>query len=259
MNFYKMHALGNDFVVFGNPAQTNLPEKELIQYICDRHYGIGADCVVFISSSQTADFGMHVYNPDGFEAEICGNALRCSAQYITECGFFKKRKYFAETRSGIRELRVEGSDITVQIGKPEIVSEGVLDISGISLPYLAVSLGNPHCVIFTSCISDAEFSHLGRAIERHPIFPEGTNVEFAAVSGGNRIAMRVWERGIGETLSCSTGSCACVAAAANKGYCDGTVKVHQSGGIIEVETAESGDMYITGRCTTVFKGTLLNY
>lgn len=257
MNFHKLQALGNDFVIFGNPAQTHLPDKDLIRFICDRHYGIGADCAVFISSSENADFGMHVYNPDGFEAEICGNALRCSAQYITECGFFKKRNYFAETRSGIRQLKVNASDITVQIGKPEIISEGILEVSGITLPYLAVSLGNPHCVIFTSGINDSEFRHLGYSIEHHPIFPEGTNVEFAAVSGGNRIAMRVWERGIGETLSCSTGSCACAAAAFHKGYCDGSVKVHQSGGIIEVETAESGEMYITGRCNTVFKGTLL--
>lgn len=259
MKFFKMQALGNDFVIFGNPAQETLPETELIRHICDRHYGIGCDSAVFISNSQNADFGMHIYNPDGFEAEICGNALRCSAQYVAENGFFKKRLFTAETLSGIRYLKVDDGNVTAQIGKPAITDHGTLNVSGIPFEFTSVSMGNPHCVIFTSSLSESEFHHFGPAIEHHPLFPNGTNVEFAAVSGDNRIAMRVWERGIGETLSCSTGSCACIAAALNKGACGDRFYVHQPGGIITVDIRESGDMYITGKCTTVFKGTLSDH
>lgn len=256
MQFYKMQSLGNDFIVFGSPAQTTLPKDEYIRFLCDRHYGIGADCAVFIGASDRADFFMHVYNPDGFEAEICGNALRCSSQYVAECGFFRKRYFVAETHSGIRSLKVDNEDITTEIGVPHILNKGWLDICGMSLPYTSVSLGNPHCVVFCSNLSNDDFFVLGPAIENHLLFPEGTNVEFAAVTNGNKIAMRVWERGIGETLSCSTGSCACAAAAIDEGLCEGKIHVHQPGGIIEVETRSCGNMFITGSCKTVFKGNI---
>ena len=199
---------------------------------------------------------MHVYNPDGFEAEICGNALRCSAQYVAECGFFKKRSFVAETRSGPRALMVNDNIITAEIGTPRILNKGWLDVQGVSLPFISISLGNPHCVVFCSNLNDNDFYTLGPEIENHPYFPEGTNVEFAAISSGNKIAMRVWERGIGETLSCSTGSCACVAAAMHEGLCDGTVQVHQPGGIITVDTRNCGNMFISGICKTVFKGNI---
>lgn len=257
MQFCKMQALGNDFVIFGNPSQQTCPKKEFIQFLCNRHYGVGGDCAIYISASEKADYFMHVYNPDGFEAEICGNALRCSAKYVCDCGFFKKRSFIAETRSGIRELKVNGDIITAEIGKPEIINKGELDISGISLPYISVSLGNPHCVIFvTYGLHDSEFNHYGYHIEHHPLFPQGTNVEFACITDNDRIVMRVWERGIGETLSCSTGSCACVAAAQHEGLCGNSVQVYQPGGIIQVETRQHGNMYITGKCVNVFKGTL---
>lgn len=257
MQFYKMQALGNDFIVFGSPAKTTLPKSEKIRFLCNRHYGIGADCAVFIGNSGNADFFMHVFNPDGLEAEICGNALRCSAQYVSEKGFFRKKSFIAETRSGARSLKINQSNVTAEIGVPRVINKGWLDIEGISLPYTSVSLGNPHCVIFCSNLSNDDFYRLGPKLENHPLFPEGTNVEFAAVSSGNKIAMRVWERGIGETLSCSTGSCACVAAAMNEGICENNVEVHQPGGIIQVETKGCGNMFITGSCKTVFKGTIV--
>lgn len=256
MQFYKMQALGNDFVVFGSPAKSALPKDGFIRFICDRHYGVGADCAIFIGGSECADFFMHVYNPDGFEAEICGNALRCSAQYVAERGFFKKRSFVAETRSGVRTLKVNGENITAEIGTPHILNKGRLDICGMSLPYISVSLGNPHCVVFCSNLSNNDFFTLGPTIERHPYFPEGTNVEFAAISNGNKIAMRVWERGIGETLSCSTGSCACAAAAISEGFCENIIQVHQPGGIITVDTKNCGNMFISGSCKTVFKGNI---
>ncbi len=259
MTFHKIQALGNDFIVFGSPSQKTLPKAELIQKLCDRHYGIGADSVIFISESNIGDYFMHIYNPDGFEAEICGNALRCSAKYVLSCGYFNKKSLIAETKSGTRKISVENDYFKTEIGKPKIINTGELFVSGVSLPYTSVSLGNPHCVIFLTYGLDNEiFAHYGKEIESHPLFPNKTNVEFACVTDNNRIVMRVWERGIGETLSCSTGSCACVAAAQYNGICGNNVQVYQQGGIIEVETAEDGNMYISGLCKTVFKGSFIN-
>lgn len=257
MQFIKMHSHGNDFVVFGSPTENSLPDVALIRLLCDRHYGVGADCSIFIGASDTQDYYMHVYNPNGFEAEMCGNALRCSARYVYECGYFTKRSLTAETKSGPRSLIVNDDSIHTEIGKAHIIQKGEIELYGISLPYIFLSMGNPHCVVFVSQLSDNDFSLFGPAIETNSIFPEGTNVEFARVIDRNNIAMRVWERGIGETLSCVTGSCAVVAAAIKSNLCSGIVKVHQSGGCVEVETKECGNMLVTGNCTIVFKGKLL--
>ena len=256
MQFYKMQALGNDFVIFGSPAQKTLPDRDFIKYLCNRHYGVGADCAIFIAESKYADFFMHVYNPDGFEAEICGNALRCSAKYVTEKGFFKKRNFVAETLSGMRSLSVTKNGIRAEIGTPKIESNGNIEVCGVRFPYVSVSLGNPHCVIFVAGLRDDEFSFYGSQIENHPMFTNGTNVEFAVITGSGKIAMRVWERGIGETLSCSTGSCACVAAAIEQGYNEDTFEVYQPGGVITVN-CENNNMYITGECVSIFKGELI--
>lgn len=256
LQFFKMHALGNDFAVFGSPSQTQPPKPERIAFLCDRHYGIGADCAVFIGNSERADYSMHVYNPDGFEAEMCGNALRCSAQYVSENGFFKRKTLTAETLSGLHSLKIGENDVTAEIGKAIITDKGNIELAGKVFPYTAVSMGNPHCVIFTKPLSDAEFFFYGRVAEKHPNFPNGTNVEFATIAAPDKISMRVWERGIGETLSCSTGSCACVAAAHDSGSCPASVRVFQAGGVITVEPRECGNMFITGSCTTVFKGNI---
>ncbi len=257
MQFMKMHALGNDFCIFGNPNEKTLPEKALIQHISDRHYGIGCDCAIFIGHSASADYFMHVYNPDGFEAEICGNALRCSAKYICDNGYFKKRNFSVETNCGLRNIFVEGDIITTDIGIPTVMEKSFLNVGGITVPFVYVSVGNPHCVVFVRGHSDEEFSFLGKNIENHPHFPNGTNVEFARISGEDTIEMRVWERGIGETLSCTTGSCACVAAANALGYSFEKCNVIQPGGTVTVICIENGLMKVTGECTTVFKGTLL--
>lgn len=254
MKFLKIHAFGNDFVVFGNPSSFTQPTKNLISALCDRHYGVGADCAIFVGKSKNCDYSMHVYNPDGFEAEMCGNALRCAAKYVHLKGFFKKKSFICETLSGVRSVKIEDDTITTEIGKPEILNIGSLEINDMCLPYTFISLGNPHCVVFTASLNDEEFEYLGPAIENHILFPEGTNVEFAAITDNNRIAMRVWERGIGETLSCVTGSCACVAAAHNRLKMSSSVNVFQKGGIVTVDVTETGDMFVTGKCTAVFEG-----
>ncbi len=257
MNFWKMESLGNDFIVFGSPSNATLPNKNLITRISDRKYGVGADCVICISSAKDADFGMHVYNPNGFEAEICGNALRCTAKYIADNGFYKKRTYYVATNSGIRALVNNNDNITVEIGHADILKNGILEVCGKTFEYFSVSVGNPHCVIFVSSISDELVYYFGRAIENHPLFPNGTNVEFANIISDDEIEIRIWERGIGETLSCSTGSCAVVEAARHQLKIAPFVRVKQPGGIIEVETKSCGNMFITGRCNTVFKGNYL--
>lgn len=257
MNFHKMQALGNDFCVFGSPNEKTTPSEDIISHICDRHYGIGCDCAVYIGHSEQADYYMHVFNPDGFEAEICGNALRCSAKYVYDSGYFKKRVLCVETKSGFKKITVRENKITTEIGKPHIEEKSILSIAGVALPFVAVSMGNPHCVIFVRNLSDEEFAFFGKSLEIHPHFPNGTNVEFANIINDATIEMRVWERGIGETLSCTTGSCACVAAGNALGYSFKTCKVVQPGGTITVSCDESSLMSVCGECTTVFKGTLL--
>lgn len=258
MHFTKMQAYGNDFVVFGTPASTVLPKVELIKEICDRHYGIGADCAVFVQKSKKYDYFMHVYNPDGFEAEICGNALRCSVGYVLNNGYFTKKQFTVETLSGPRSIVADCNKIITEIGKARIIEKGNLHLSGITLPYVFVDLGNPHCVVFINSITDDEFCCFGKLIENHPNFPNGTNVEFVSFLNNDTAIMRVWERGIGETLSCTTGSCACVAAGIELGLCEKNVSVQQAGGIIKVETRNCGNIFVTGECKTVFKGTFKN-
>ncbi len=256
MRFHKMHSMGNDFVVFGSPYNTALPDKNVLTHLCDRRCGIGADCAIYIGKSKQFDYFMHVYNPDGFEAEICGNALKCSAKYVFDRGYYKRNHLFAETLSGTRRLSVLNDSVHAEIGKPYILQQGTLDICGIPLPFASVSVGNPHCVVFVSKLTDDQFYTLAPSIENHPSFPNGTNVEFANIINENNIEMRVWERGIGETLSCITGSCACVAAANALAPCGCKVSVHQRGGIAEITIDKNGNMFNNGKVSTVFTGTI---
>jgi diaminopimelate epimerase len=256
LNFSKMQALGNDFCVFGSPADKKQPDAEFIRALCDRHYGVGCDCAVFIGHSETADYFMHVYNPNGFEAEICGNALRCSAKYVCDNGYFTKRLLNVQTKSGVSKVSVVSDSIITEIGTAKIIESDFLNIAGIGIPFVSVSLGNPHCVIFVKNLSDEEFAFLGKSIENNPRFENGTNVEFAFISSPDSIEMRVWERGIGETMSCSTGSCACVAAANHLGKDFNKCDVIQQGGTITVTVNENGSMTAIGDCKTVFRGSL---
>ena len=257
MNFLKIQALGNDFVIWGTPSNTVLPDEEAIRFLCDRHYGIGADSAVYIARSNNADYAMHIYNPDGFEAEMCGNALKCSMQYCIERGFFNKRCAIVETKSGLRSVYESDGLITAEIGKATILEKGVLNIAGLQFPYRLISVGNPHCVIFTDEAIGDEFPYIASAIENHPNFPNKTNVEFARYLDDNTIDIRIWERGIGETLSCVTGSCACVEAVVDQFNLNGKFKVKQAGGIVEVDRKECRTAFVTGKCETVYKGTII--
>lgn len=256
MKFTKMQALGNDFMIVGSPRSHFMPDGDLIAEVCDRKYGIGCDCFVTVGASENADYRMRVFNPDGFEAEMCGNALRCSAKYVFSSGYSTKKCFSVETLSGIRraELSEDGSNVRAFVGVPEIESFGSISLAGLEFPYVSVSVGNPHCVLFTGGIGDGDFRICGRAAETHPMFPNGTNVEFAAVSHSGDILLRIWERGIGETLSCATGSCAAAFAAYKDGRCGSSVSVHQPGGTLSVDIDGSGNTSVLGECRTVFRG-----
>ena len=260
MNFTKMQAAGNDFVVLeAGKAEKNWPE--LAKAMCERHFGIGADGLLLVLPSATADFQMRIFNPDGSEAEACGNGIRCLAKYVIEKGLTKGRvsNISVETKSGIRKINLyyDGSEISkiqVGMGEPEFKAENIpvlveqegsslLDIKpimgyhitldGDELSLSIVSMGNPHAVYFCSNpVSEFPLSRLGPMVEQHGIFPNRVNFEVAKVISREYIEARVWERGVGETLACGSGTCAIAVMARLHGYTDDNVKVKLPGGVL---------------------------
>ena len=232
LNFWKMHGLGNDYIVIDNRG-VELSEDELPDLaikLCRRRVGVGADGLLLVCNSRVADAKMRIFNPDGTEAEMCGNGIRCFAKYCFENGIAKKNLISVETLAGIKELRlkVEGGAVTsvrVNMGSPcfeaekiPIIGNGTfinkpLDVDGKILMATALSMGNPHCVIFVNNIDDYPVDAVGPKVEDHKLFPKRTNVEFVQVISRKRLKVRVWERGVGETLACGTGACASVVAA----------------------------------------------
>jgi diaminopimelate epimerase len=275
MYFTKMHGLGNDFVVVNGFAQA-LPADPapLARRICDRRFGVGADGLVLILPSESAQFRMRIFNPDGSEPEICGNAIRCVALYAYRHGLVTETRLEIETLAGpIRpELRLEaGKEIVrVDMGRPrldraEIPMAGPagpavgerLDAGGRGFEITAVSMGNPHCVIFEPDLTEQEFRKYGPLLERHPAFPARTNVEFVAVRSPGEVDVRVWERGAGPTLACGTGACAVVVAGVLTGRTGRTVNVRLPGGVLLIEWPEdSGPVYMSGPVEEVFEGKL---
>lgn len=253
MKFTKMQGLGNDYIyVYGAPKN---PE-ELSVRLSDRHFGIGGDGLVLISLSDVADFKMRIFNADGSEAKMCGNGIRCVAKYVYDKGYTKKTELAIETLSGIKYLRLTVKDgkvdtVAVDMGKVTVGEEE--EVAGVTL--IPVDVGNPHAVIFVDDADKAPVDTVGPKIEKDPRFPGGVNVEFVSVTGKNRLRMRVWERGSGITMACGTGTCASVAAAIKKGYCDeGTdVDVTLDGGVLTIRKDGDG-IVMTGPARTVFEG-----
>lgn len=253
VKFTKMHGAGNDYVYINamEIVPDNLPP--LSQMISDRHFGVGSDGLVVIMPSQVADFRMRMFNADGSEAEMCGNASRCIGKYVFEKGLADKTEVTLETLAGIKTLRLEVKDnevksVTVDMGEPELrpevipvrssspvskISEREI-INGREYVVTAVSMGNPHAVVFTDNITDELVLGEGPYLETAEIFPNKSNIEFARVIDRNHIEMRVWERGSGETLACGTGACATVVAAALNGYTDRRVIVKLLCGELEI-------------------------
>ncbi|WP_243276762.1 diaminopimelate epimerase [Desulfallas sp. Bu1-1] len=274
MRFTKVHGLGNDFVLVNADEERDLPGNlaGLAVKVCDRHFGVGADGLVLIKSSNKADIAMQIFNSDGSEAEMCGNAIRCVAKYAYERGLVKKTVLEVETGAGIMvpELVLESGvvrAVRVDMGAPRLEREQI-PMHGpagrvINEPLLvgddvfyvtAVSMGNPHCVVFVPGVAEIPLDVLGPRIETHPAFPRKTNVEFVQVLSKDEVRMRVWERGAGPTMACGTGACATAVAAALNGHTGRKVRVHLYAGALDIEWAGNGHVYMTGPAEEVFTG-----
>lgn len=272
IRFTKMHGAGNDYIYI-NTLQYPIddPQKVSIQWSAP-HTGIGSDGLVLIGSSDKADFSMRIFNADGSEAMMCGNASRCIGKYVYENGLTEKTEITLETLSGIKmlKLHVEGDkvcSVTVDMGIPSLRNQqqlhtengemiaGRIEAEGQFYLGTFVCMGNPHCVIFVEDLPDIELSKVGPALEHHPLFPERTNVEFARILANGDIRMRVWERGSGITQACGTGACATAVAAAINKKAGRTSKIIMDGGSLIIEWNEKDNhVYMTGPATKVFEG-----
>ncbi|ATW26975.1 diaminopimelate epimerase [Candidatus Formimonas warabiya] len=273
MEFLKMQGLGNDFVVVDAYRQ-ELPEDlgSLAQKVCHRQFGIGADGLVLVLPSEKAAVKMRIFNADGSEPEMCGNGIRCLAKYVYESGLCPRTEFTVETLAGVLrpELMLEKGRITgvkVDMGEPRLSPDRIpvlfagdkvvgqpLEVQGEKYVVTAVSMGNPHCLIFVDDVSQTPVKSLGPLIEVHPLFPAKINVEFVEIVNKKEVKMRVWERGAGETLACGTGACATVVACALNGKTDREITVHLLGGDLILEWAPNNHVFMTGPAEAVFEG-----
>ena len=273
MRFWKMHGLGNDYIVIDNREEkiSGKQAAELAKRLCERRFSVGADGLLLVSNSKVGDVKMRIYNADGSEAEMCGNGIRCFAKYCYENGVVKKTEFLIETLSGIKNVSLtlqhgEVSVVKVDMGSPNwdrsslpMVGQGTcinenLDVDGEVYKVTCLSMGNPHCVIFVDKVDDYPVEQIGRKIENHKAFLKRTNVGFVQVLNPHELKLRVWERGCGETLACGTGACAAVAAANKLGKVESKVTVHMLGGDLQVEVAKS--LFLSGAAEKVFEGKL---
>lgn len=261
IKFTKMHGAGNDYIYVYTPEYPiDKPEEAAIKWSA-RHTGIGSDGLVLIGPSEVADFSMRIFNADGSEAMMCGNASRCIGKYVYEKGLTKKQNVTLETLSGIKELElaVKGgkvSEVTVNMGSPK-VGDVALDVAagGKRFRGTVVSMGNPHLVIFVDDMEAVDLPRIGPLIENNPLFPDRTNVEFVRQLAPDEVRMRVWERGSGITMACGTGACATAVAAAATGRAGRLLKVNMDGGPLTIRWDEaSGNVFMTGGAAIVFEG-----
>ncbi len=268
MRFVKMHGLGNDFIVI--PPEEKHPEhpQKTARELCRRSFGVGADGLVLLGPSGRADLLMRIYNSDGTEAEMCGNALRCVALYARSRGLAKNDTLTVETRAGVKTavLRPDGMvrvdmgaplldslDIPVTGARRRVVRE-TITAGTERFCFTAVSMGNPHCVIFLGPGRQIDLATVGPALEWHPFFPQGANVEFCRVEHPGRVAVQVWERGAGPTLACGTGACAVVVAGVIGGVLEREAEVILPGGTLKVFWPAEGPVYMEGPATEVYRG-----
>lgn len=276
LQFTKMQGIGNDFVVADCLVTSQLTEDALQAasvFLCDRKFGIGGDGVILVLPSDIADYKMRMFNPDGTEAEMCGNGIRCFAKFIRDRGHSDKTEITAETGAGVLTLTVTDGDETkvrVDMGEPilergeipmtgatgTVVNERV-EVAGETVSVTAVSMGNPHIALFTESATDEAIDRLGPVLEKHPLFPRKTNVHLLKVVSRTEMKMLTWERGAGRTLACGTGACASAVAAALNGFTERNVLIHLLGGDLYIEWSETDNhVYMTGAATEVFTGTV---
>lgn len=266
LHFTKMEGTGNDFIVVDGLERETDSVIRQARLLCDRRFGIGADQLLLILPSRIADFRMGIVNADGSEVEMCGNGIRCFARYLIDHGRFSGKTMAVETPAGIIRPTLTGDDVTVDMGQPvlngpdipvtmkgQIISRP-LTVDGTTWKMTCVSMGNPHCVIRVDGLDAFPVIQVGRKIETDPLFPNRTNVEFVEIMSEDEIAMRVWERGAGETLSCGTGACASAVAAALNGWTGRNVVVHLKGGDLKIDWLDDDRVRMTGPAREVFSG-----
>lgn len=273
IRFTKMHGISNDYIYID--CMDHVPDRldELAVLMSDRHCGVGGDGIILILPSANADFMMRIFNADGSEAKMCGNGIRCVGKFVYDKGLTDKTTVSVDTLSGVKVLRLHLKDgvvdtVTVDMGEPVIdagmvpvictgrqkVEEPVATAAG-ELKLTAVSMGNPHGVVFVDDLSQVDVHAVGRELEVHPMWPDRANIEFAEVISPSEIRMRVWERGSGETMACGTGACATAVAAAITGRCGREVRLRLLGGDLDIHwNADDSHVYMTGPAATVFEG-----
>lgn len=274
MEFTKMHGLGNDFIVVFGEQELPSNAAELAITLCNRFFGIGADGLVYILPSERGDFMMRIINSDGSEAEQCGNAIRCVSKYVYDHGLVNSEQIVIETiGAGEQKVTLNVKDgvvetVTVDMGEPvlsglqipvaidaeQVVSEPI-EADGSEFKFTAVSMGNPHCVIYVDDAVSFDLAAWGPKLEVHPLFPRKVNVEFATVLNRGRVDMRVWERGAGPTLACGTGACATLVSSVLNGLTDRAAWISLKGGDLFIEwNEEDNHVYMTGPAEVVFTG-----
>ena len=275
MEFIKVHGLGNDFILLEQAAYEGRDLAKLAIRLCDRHTGIGADGLLLVAAPgrEDADIRMRIINQDGSEAEMCGNGIRCFAGYVFDQGLVSGTEFRVETKAGVMvpHISAEGGrvkDVKIDMGKPALERQAIpMDGSagtvlaeklvleyGSSYAITSMFMGVPHTMVFVDSLGDELVSSVGRRIEKNPVFPQGTNVNFVVIHGRSKIEVRTWERGAGATLACGTGCCASAVAACLNGYTDRNVTVQVQLGSLQIQYAADETVWMSGPAEIVYRG-----
>lgn len=272
LRFTKMHGLGNDFVVINGITQTVALDAEQIRHLADRHFGVGCDQILLVQAADQpgADFRYRIFNADGGEVEQCGNGARCFARFVRDQGLINRDEMRVNTAAGLLHLRIQpDGQVAVDMGQPKLEPAQIpffaderaeryaIAADGLDMEIGVVSMGNPHAVLIVENVDTAPVAHLGPLLERHGRFPKRTNVGFMQILGPDRIRLRVFERGVGETLACGSGACAAVVTGRLRGALRPRVRVQLPGGELTIHWAGEGEaVTMIGPATTVFQGQL---
>ncbi len=274
MKFSKMHGIGNDYVYVNCFKETVENPEAVSIFVSDRRFGIGSDGLILIMPSDKADFRMRIFNADGSEAMMCGNGTRCVGKYVYDHGMTNKTDITLETNSGIKYLKLFVKDgkvdsVTVDMGKAILKPRDIpvdsdldlfvaqpVEVAGKEYKITAVSMGNPHAIVYVDDVDSLDLEKIGSDFENHKLFPNRVNTEFIKVIDDKTLQMRVWERGSGETFACGTGACASVVSSVLNNYCkyDEEVLVHLRGGDLRITYRKDGTVMMTGPATQVFDG-----
>ena len=275
LTFSKMHGIGNDYIYINCFQETVTDPEKLSIFLSDVRFGVGSDGLVLILPSEVADFRMRIFNADGSEAMMCGNATRCIGKYVYDMGMTDKTEISLETNSGIKYLTLypdannKIESVKVDMGKAILVPREIpvnsdlerfiaqpVTVDGKEYAMTCVSMGNPHAIVFLPDVDSLDLEKIGPSFEHHPLFPDRVNTEFVRVIDDHTLQMRVWERGSGETFACGTGTCATVVAAVLNGYCkkEEEILVHLRGGDLRIIYHEDETVTMIGPATYVFEG-----